>query len=612
MAKIGFIGLGIMGRPMAGHLLEGGHELFIHTRRAPPKELIDKGAVACANGKEVGQKAEAIITMVPDTPDVEAVLFGANGVADGLSRGKTVVDMSSISPIATKEFAKKVNALGCDYLDAPVSGGEVGAKAASLTIMVGGPEAAFEKVKPIFALMGKNVTLVGGNGDGQTTKVANQIIVALTIEAVGEALVFASKAGADPARVRQALMGGFAASRILEVHGERMIKRNFEPGFRSRCTRRTSTSRCRERVRSASACPIRRRARNCSTPRSPPAARHGTIPAWRACSRASPATKSATGRRRPEEDRARRGRSDTHARAAVAAGHVRRRDRGRLSRQGGSPQSSLAAGGADGRCRRGQGRRVDGPRGRSPLAGGEAALRPCRHALRPRRRALKRIEVVEAAHPVPDAAGQEAAGRILDLVTGLGPDDLVLCLISGGGSALLSAPAAGITLDDKQAVNKALLKSGASIHEINCVRKHLSAIKGGRLAVAAAPARIVSLIISDVPGDDPSVIASGPTTPDATTLADAKAVLKRYGIVPPRVGRGAARQRRGGDPEARRSGLRPQRDAHHRRPPGLARGRGRDRGPRRLSPAHPRRRDRGRDERGRQGDGRNRPPGRRS
>jgi 2-hydroxy-3-oxopropionate reductase len=232
MAKIGFIGLGIMGRPMASHLVEGGHQLFVHARRAPPKELIDKGAVACASGKEVGEKAEVIITMVPDTPDVETVLFGAGGVVEGLSKGKIVVDMSSISPIATKGFAKKVNELGCEYLDAPVSGGEVGAKAASLTIMVGGPESAFEKVKPIFALMGKNITLVGGNGDGQTTKVANQIIVALTIEAVGEALVFASKAGADPARVRQALMGGFAASRILEVHGERMIKRNFEPGFR--------------------------------------------------------------------------------------------------------------------------------------------------------------------------------------------------------------------------------------------------------------------------------------------------------------------------------------------------------------------------------------------
>jgi len=160
------------------------------------------------------------------------VLFAPGGVAEGLSAGKIVVDMSSIAPIETKEFARRINALGCEYLDAPVSGGEVGAKAATLTIMVGGTEATFAKVKPLFELMGKNITLVGGNGDGQTCKVANQIIVALTIEAVGEALLFASKAGADPAKVRQALMGGFASSRILEVHGERMVKRTFDPGFR--------------------------------------------------------------------------------------------------------------------------------------------------------------------------------------------------------------------------------------------------------------------------------------------------------------------------------------------------------------------------------------------
>src|SRR6202035_3746417 len=175
MARIGFIGLGIMGRPMAGHLLAGGHQLFVHTRRAPPKELTDKGAVTCANGSEVGRNAEVIIIMLPDTPDVETVLFGAQGVAEGLSAGKIVVDMSSIAPLETKRFAQKINEIGCRYLDAPVSGGEVGAKAASLTIMVGGPEDAFNKVKPLFDLMGKNVTLVGGNGDGQTTKVANQI-----------------------------------------------------------------------------------------------------------------------------------------------------------------------------------------------------------------------------------------------------------------------------------------------------------------------------------------------------------------------------------------------------------------------------------------------------
>ena len=232
MANIGFIGLGIMGKPMAGNLIKGGHKLFLNSRSGVAPELISAVGVSCASAKEVAQKADIIITMVPDTPDVDRVLFGASGVAEGLTKGKTVVDMSSISPIETKGYASRINALGCEYLDAPVSGGEVGAKNAALTIMVGGPQSAFDKVKPIFDLMGKNITLVGGNGDGQTCKVANQIIVALNIEAVGEALLFASKAGADPAKVRQALMGGFAASRILEVHGERMIKRTFDPGFR--------------------------------------------------------------------------------------------------------------------------------------------------------------------------------------------------------------------------------------------------------------------------------------------------------------------------------------------------------------------------------------------
>ena len=230
--KIGFIGVGIMGAPMAGHLLDGGHEVFAYDIKAVPRELTDKGAVAVGSSKEAAENGEVVIVMVPDTPHVEAALFGENGAAEGLGAGKTVVDMSSISPMDTKAFAKKINELGCDYLDAPVSGGEVGAKQASLTIMVGGPQKAFDKVKPLFDLMGKNITLVGGNGDGQTCKVANQIIVALTIEAVGEALLFASKAGADPAKVREALMGGFAQSRILELHGERMIKRTFDPGFR--------------------------------------------------------------------------------------------------------------------------------------------------------------------------------------------------------------------------------------------------------------------------------------------------------------------------------------------------------------------------------------------
>lgn len=230
--KLGFIGLGIMGGPMAGHLVNAGHQVFINTRSKMPESLAASAAVQSASPQDVASHADIIFIMVPDTPDVEKVLFGEKGVALGLSKGKIVVDMSSISPIATKEFAKKINALGCDYLDAPVSGGELGAKNATLSIMVGGDEKVFERVKPVFELMGKNINLVGGNGDGQTAKVANQIIVALNIEAVAEALLFAAKAGADPAKVRQALMGGFASSKILEVHGERMVKRTFDPGFR--------------------------------------------------------------------------------------------------------------------------------------------------------------------------------------------------------------------------------------------------------------------------------------------------------------------------------------------------------------------------------------------
>ena len=232
MSKVGFVGLGIMGAPMAGHLLAAGHQLFAHDLRPVPQPLLDAGATACASGREVAQNSDVIIVMVPDTPHVAAALFDPDGIAAGLSPGKTVVDMSSISPVETKAFARRIEALRCAYLDAPVSGGEVGAKAATLTIMVGGRPEVFAAVKPLFDAMGKNVTLVGGNGDGQTCKVANQIIVALNIEAVAEALLFASKMGADPARVRQALMGGFASSRVLEVHGERMVKRTFDPGFR--------------------------------------------------------------------------------------------------------------------------------------------------------------------------------------------------------------------------------------------------------------------------------------------------------------------------------------------------------------------------------------------
>ena len=230
--KIGFIGLGIMGAPMAGHLLKAGHQLFVYTRGKMPQEIAESPATKCLDAKGVAQRADIIITMVPDTPDVAEALFGETGVAKGLSAGKIVVDMSSISPVETKQFAQKIEALGCDYLDAPVSGGDVGAKNAMLSIMVGGKPEVFERVKPVFELMGKNITLVGGSGDGQTCKVANQIVVALTINAVAEGLLFAAKAGADPAKVRAALMGGLATSRILDILGDRMIKRTFDPGFR--------------------------------------------------------------------------------------------------------------------------------------------------------------------------------------------------------------------------------------------------------------------------------------------------------------------------------------------------------------------------------------------
>jgi 2-hydroxy-3-oxopropionate reductase len=235
MAEIGFIGLGIMGKPMAEHLLKAGNTLYVYD--IVPQSVADlkqQGAIACTSSKEVAEKVNIVILIVPDTPDVEAAIFGKNGIAEGIKPGSIVVDMSSISPIATKEFARKLKDMGVEMLDAPVSGGQVGAQNASLSIMAGGPAEIFEKIKPYFEIMGKNIVLVGGNGDGQTCKVANQIVVALTIEAVGEALLFASKAGADPAKVRSALLGGFAHSRILELHGERMIKRTFQPGFRVR------------------------------------------------------------------------------------------------------------------------------------------------------------------------------------------------------------------------------------------------------------------------------------------------------------------------------------------------------------------------------------------
>ena len=235
MEDLGFVGLGIMGKPMAGHLVKAGYRVHVYNRTPTPvKELVAMGAVACRNTKEVAQKSDIIFIMVPDTPDVEAVLFGPHGLAESLEAGAIVVDMSSISPIATRDFAKRLAAMSVKMLDAPVSGGQVGAENAILSIMVGGEVSVFEKVKPYFERMGKNIVHIGDHGAGQTCKVANQMVVALTIEAVAEALLFATKAGADPAKVRSALLGGFAQSRILDLHGDRMIQRKFDPGFRVR------------------------------------------------------------------------------------------------------------------------------------------------------------------------------------------------------------------------------------------------------------------------------------------------------------------------------------------------------------------------------------------
>jgi 2-hydroxy-3-oxopropionate reductase len=233
MGKIGFVGLGVMGAPMAAHIADAGHDLAVYTRSHIPDALAGRDTVmACSNAAEVARAADIVILMVSDTIDVEAALFGDDGVASGLSAGKLVIDMSSISPIATRKIAVAIEEKGCDYIDAPVSGGEVGAKAATLTIMAGGSEAAFARAKPLLDLMGKNVTLIGGHGAGQICKAANQMIVAMNLAAVSEALVFAACAGVDPEKVRLALLGGFASSRVLEVHGGRMTARTFDPGFR--------------------------------------------------------------------------------------------------------------------------------------------------------------------------------------------------------------------------------------------------------------------------------------------------------------------------------------------------------------------------------------------
>ncbi|QQA41750.1 2-hydroxy-3-oxopropionate reductase [Pelagovum pacificum] len=239
--KIGFIGLGVMGRPMAGHLIDAGHDLSLHRVKDVSRPLVEKGGTEAASAKEAASGADVVILMVPDTPDVEEVLFGEGGAAEGLGQGTLVIDMSSISPVATKEFAARIEGAGGLWLDAPVSGGQAGAENAALTIMCGGSEEAFGKAKPLLELMGKRITHVGDAGAGQTAKVCNQVIVGLTIQAVAEALTLAEAAGADPAMVREALLGGFADSTILKVHGERMLNETFDPGFRINLHRKDMT-----------------------------------------------------------------------------------------------------------------------------------------------------------------------------------------------------------------------------------------------------------------------------------------------------------------------------------------------------------------------------------
>lgn len=231
---VGFIGLGVMGRPMAHNLLQAGFPLVVHSRSpGPVEELVSAGAVQAATPAEVAGRARVAITMLPDTPQVESVLFDSGGLAERTQAGSLVIDMSTIDPLATRRFAKRVSALGADYLDAPVSGGEQGAIQATLSIMIGGPEAAFERALPLLRAMGKTIVHVGESGAGQMAKACNQLVVASTIEAVAEALVFAEGAGVDATKVRAALLGGFASSRVLEVHGQRMLEGNFRPGFRS-------------------------------------------------------------------------------------------------------------------------------------------------------------------------------------------------------------------------------------------------------------------------------------------------------------------------------------------------------------------------------------------
>jgi 2-hydroxy-3-oxopropionate reductase len=235
METVGYIGLGIMGRPAALNLVRAGYTVQVYARRAESMTpLIEAGATACGSPAEVAAKAEIVFTNVSDTPDVEQVILGKDGVVEGVRDGSVVVDMSTIAASVTREIAARLKERGADMLDAPVSGGEKGAIDGTLSIMVGGDEKIFERVKPLFEVMGKNIVLIGGNGAGQVAKACNQVVIAQAISAIGEAYLLARKSGVDPFKVRDALLGGFAGSKALESHGLRMLERNFAPGFKAR------------------------------------------------------------------------------------------------------------------------------------------------------------------------------------------------------------------------------------------------------------------------------------------------------------------------------------------------------------------------------------------
>jgi len=233
--NVGFVGLGIMGRPMALNLIKAGHALRVHGRRPESMRLLEQaGATACACAVDAARGSQVTFTMVSDTPDVEQVIFGPNGVAEGAAAGSIVVDMSTISPVATRSMAQRLADRGVEMLDAPVSGGEVGAVKGTLSIMVGGKPEVFERIKLLFECMGKNIVLIGANGAGQVAKACNQIVGAVALESVAEGLTLARKNGVDPGKVRDALLGGFAWSRVLEIHGRRIVERDFKPGFKAK------------------------------------------------------------------------------------------------------------------------------------------------------------------------------------------------------------------------------------------------------------------------------------------------------------------------------------------------------------------------------------------